>query len=315
MDKIQKALEKSWLERDRDQAAQRREGSAPARPSPPVNGVPATRQGSAPSPTVQQPVRTGPTRSPMPVPAADETDQIADISYTQTRVNPITPKGLEKRRLIAGLPQHAYADTFRILRTRVLQRMEQNGYRTIGVLSSVGQEGKSLVASNLAISLANILTRTVLLVDLDLRAPSIHTYFGVSPEPGLMGYLREGRALSDCLVNPGIDRLVLLPNGRPAINSAELLTMPRMTGLAKELRETYRDRVIIYDLAPLLHTDDALAFMHHIDCCLMVASEGRTTENELKQAVSLLKGHKLIGTVMNRSTETAKHVKKSRATR
>ncbi|KAA5606508.1 CpsD/CapB family tyrosine-protein kinase [Roseospira marina] len=282
MEKIQKALEKSLLSR----------GQQP----PSVRPVPV-----AP-------------RRPADRPAIADTESSA-IAYTRTRVAPVSDKEMEKRRLVAGLSTHDQSDTFRILRTRVLNRMEEKGYRTLGIVSSVGQEGKSLVASNLALSLASILTKTVLLVDLDLRAPSVHTYFGIDPEPGLLGYLRDGRALSSCLVNPGINRLVLLPNGRPVRSSAELLTMPRMLGLSKELRETYADRIIIYDLPPLLHTDDALAFMQHIDCFLLVTSEGHTKEHELKQAVSLMKGYPLIGTVMNRSSETSKHVKKSRMTR
>ncbi|WP_299439130.1 CpsD/CapB family tyrosine-protein kinase [uncultured Rhodospira sp.] len=292
MEKIQKALQKSLSSEE----ARARSGGLPSWP----------QRTSTETPDPQVVPAGAPKRR-----AADP----AEISYTRTRVAPISEKVLEKRRLIAGLEDHALTDTFRILRTRVLNRMEERGYRTLGVVSSVGQEGKSLVASNLALSLANILTRTVLLVDLDLRAPSVHSYFGIDPEPGLLGYLREGRELSACLVNPGIDRLVLLPNGRPVRSSSELLTMPRMLGLSRELRETYKDRVIIYDLPPLLHTDDALAFLQYLDCCLLVTSEGHTKEHELKQAVTLLKGYPLIGTVVNRSSESPKHVKKSRMTR
>ncbi|WP_119166847.1 nucleotide-binding protein [Algihabitans albus] len=270
MEKIQKALEKSLGSGQTDP-------SSPAKRPAGLNGTgrqPATGTGSL------------------------------DIAYTSTRVTPVHDQKLERHRLMAGIERHALSDTFRMLRTRVLNRMEASDYRTIGIASSVGQEGKTLVASNLAISLAKVLTRTVLLVDLDLRSPSVHTYFGVDPEPGLLGFLNNGLELSQCLVNPGIERLVLLPNGRPVHNSSEVITMPRMLQLSKELRDTYKDRIVIYDLPPVLLTDDALAFMKHIDCCLLVASEGRTKEDQVKKTISLLQGYPLIGSVLNRSSET-----------
>lgn len=271
MEKIQKALEKAL---GSDQA---REPSAARKPAL-VNGTAAR-------------------------PAPSGTGSL-DISYTATRVTPVHDQKLERQRLMAGIERHALSDTFRMLRTRVLNRMEASDYRTLGIASSVGQEGKTLVASNLAISLSKVLTRTVLLVDLDLRSPSVHEYFGVDPEPGLLGFLKDGLELSQCLVNPGIERLVLLPNGRPMHNSSELITMPRMLQLSKELRDTYKDRIVIYDLPPVLLTDDALAFMKHIDCCLLVAAEGRTKEDQVKKTVSLLQGYPLIGSVLNRSSET-----------
>lgn len=292
MEKIQKALEKSLLARE-SQAGRDETQSRPRRPKDGANDGSGNGYGAR-----QQK-------------GADPTE----ISYTRTRISNVSHRSFEKRRLVAALEDHDLSDTFRILRTRVLRRMEKAGYRSLGILSSVGQEGKSLVASNLAVSLARLMTRTVLLVDLDLRAPSVHAYFNVDPGAGLLGYLQDGVDLPACLVNPGIERLVLLPNGRPATKSSELLTMPRMLGLAKELRETYTDRIILYDLPPILHTDDALAFMQHIECFLLVVREGHTKERELKQAVTLLKGYPLVGTVMNRSTESPKTIRKSRMTR
>jgi capsular exopolysaccharide synthesis family protein len=225
------------------------------------------------------------------------------IEYTQTRVVHPPKRRLARSRLIAGNEDHMLADTFRILRTRVLNRMDTCGYRTLGIASAVGREGKTLIACNLAISMAKILTRSVLLVDLDMRSPSVHRYFGIDPRPGLEAYLRRNVELSQCLVNPGIERLVLLPTSRSVRNSSELITTPRMIDLARELRETYPDRLIVYDLPPVLRTDDALAFMKYVDCALLVATEGRTREDDLQKLVGLMDDYPVIGSVLNRSSE------------
>jgi Mrp family chromosome partitioning ATPase len=304
MEKIQKALEKSF--RDQNREAER---GAPASggdtvPFARVNG--ARANGEAPQPG--RPANRGYTNGH----GADEPTQPLQVEYTQTRVIAPPKRRLLRRRLIAGQEEHQLSDTFRILRTRVLNRMEANGYQTLGIASAVGREGKTLIASNLAISMARVLTRTVLLVDLDMRSPSVHKYFGVDPRPGLETYLRKDIPLSECLINPGIDRLVLLPTGKPVRNSSELITGPKMTRLARELRETYPDRLIVYDLPPVLQTDDALAFLKYVDCGLLVASEGHTRESDLERVTGLLEDYPLIGTVFNRSSEQPKRYYGSR---
>jgi capsular exopolysaccharide synthesis family protein len=214
-----------------------------------------------------------------------------------------SPDTLAANRLVAAMPEHELNDTFRVLRTRVVQRLEDNGYSTLMVVSPNAGEGKSVLAANLAISLAKLSARSVLLVDTDLRRPSVHTLFGVNGSPGLADYLNESAALEDCLVRPGIDRLVLLPAGEPNRASSELLAMPRMQGLATELKARYPDRIVIYDAPPLLATDDAITFSEYVDCSLVVAAEGQTPVADIEQTLSLLEHLPLLGTVLNKSSE------------
>lgn len=220
-----------------------------------------------------------------------------------TRVIETSPLALRENRIVAGLRNDPTADIFRMLRTQVLRCLAKEKHSTLAVCSAHPGEGKTLVAVNLAISLAMDAKHTVLLVDLDLRKPGVHTYFGIEPELGLTDYMRGQAALSDCLINTGYDSLVILPTLMPVDYSSEFLSSPRVDSLAQELKDRYPDRIVIYDLAPLLLTDDYLVFMQNVDACLLVIEEGATKKDDIERAVELLKDSNLIGTVLNKSAQ------------
>ena len=119
--------------------------------------------------------------------------------------------------------------------------------------------------------------------------------------PGITDYLLNDASLTECLVNPGIERLVLLPAGQPVQNSSEVLGSPKMLNLAKELKMRYPDRLVVYDLPPLLAGDDALVFSPHLDGCILVVEERKTRAQEVHRALDLLIDAKLIGTILNKS--------------
>lgn len=265
MEKIQKALEKARQQRGEVL------GTAPPRPRERTNGRPTSRDPNAP------------------------------IAYRETRVAKTETRVLRENRVIAGAPQEHMADAFRILRTQVLQRMSAQKHSTLAITSPNPEEGKSLTAVNLAISLAMDVNHTVLLVDLDLRRPSIHHFFGLKPELSLTDYLRDEAPLSDCLINPGIERLVVLPADQRVGNSSELLSSPEMVALARELKTRYPDRLVIYDLPPLLVTDDSLVFLQYVDACLLVVEENVTNKDDISKSLELLSGCNVLGTVLNKS--------------
>jgi len=227
----------------------------------------------------------------------------ADSDGSTTRFMPVLASKLKANRIIAGLVREPKADLYRMLRAQVLQRLAVSGGTTIGVCSPNSDEGKTLTAANLAVSLAMDANYTVLLVDLDLRKPSIAQRFGLQVQTGLSDYLFGQIPLSDCLVNPGIERLVLLPGGCAMHNSSEALTSPQMVGLARELKARYPDRIVIYDLPPLLASDDALVFLPQVDATLLVVREGLTRAGEIQRSIDLLEGRNLLGTVLNGSAE------------
>jgi Mrp family chromosome partitioning ATPase len=104
------------------------------------------------------------------------------------------------------------------------------------------------------------------------------------------------------LINPDIDRLVILPAGKEMINSTEMLRSPKMIRLVTELKNRYPSRIVIFDLPPLLSQADTLGFSPYVDCVLLVVDEGHTKTDELKRAATLLKNTNVLGTVLNKAS-------------
>jgi protein-tyrosine kinase len=228
---------------------------------------------------------------------------IADIVYQQTQVINVDGQTLLNNRVIAAVDDDPRADVFRILRTKVLQRMRSENTNVLAITSPTGGVGKSLVAVNLAVSIALDTNYSVLLVDMDLRRPSVHKYFGLTPNFGLSSYCIDNKPIAELLINPGIKSLVILPVGKPTRRSSELLSTAKMLDFAAELKIRYPNRMVIIDLPPLLVTDDALAFMPNVDACMLVAAEGKTTTDELERSLQLIDDKKYLGTILNKSAE------------
>lgn len=225
------------------------------------------------------------------------------ITFSETRTLRLSPEDIDKNRLVAVAEGGTMADAYRILRTRVLQRMRANGWRSLAVTSMTEHNGKTLTAVNLAISMAKEVNHTVLLVDLDLRRPSVGRCFSSVPAPGISDYLLRATPLSEVLFTPGIDRLVVLPGNEPLANSSEMLSSPAMTNLIQELKTRYDSRYIVFDMPTLMATDDVLTFLPQTDAVLLVVEEGNTLRQELARAPELLHGSNLIGTVLNKSAD------------
>jgi capsular exopolysaccharide synthesis family protein len=209
---------------------------------------------------------------------------INDISYTRTKVLPINNKALEDKRIIAGMYHHPQSAVFRMLRTQVLRKMRENNFQTLAISSPTASEGKSLVACNLAVAIAMELNQTVLLVDMDLRNPSLTDYFSLEEQVGLKNYLEKDLSLEDVLINPGIERLVILPGQGRAEDSAELISSPKMAELVDELKHKYESRMIIFDVPPVLQTDDVILASDYFDATLLVLEDGKNKEVEIKKS-------------------------------
>lgn len=207
---------------------------------------------------------------------------------------------VDKHIVCVSDPFSSISEQFKKLKARVLTQMSKQAFQnTIMVTSPDVGEGKSIVAINLAVALSNELDHTVLLVDVDLRKPSIHKYFGLEPECGLSDYLTDKVNLADVLIKTGIGKLVILPAGNIPDNSAELLSSEKMKMLVRELKHRYKDRYVIFDSTPLLVTADPLLLGVHMDGIVFVIQEGRTTRQSAMQAISLMKGWNILGVVFN----------------
>ena len=223
------------------------------------------------------------------------------IEYTKTRSVALHVKELREKRIIVD-QQNVIADSLKLLRTQILQRLNEKKWNTLAVTSSRAGEGVTLSAINLALSLASEIDYTVLLVDANLRSPGVQHYFNFEAEKGLSDYLCGEASLSEILVHPeGIQRFVLLPAGHSIRNSSEMLSSPKMSRLVKELKERYPSRIVLFDLPPLLESSDALAFMPNADAALIVVEEGKTKDWDLRRVFELMSGNDVIGTILNKT--------------
>jgi Mrp family chromosome partitioning ATPase len=196
------------------------------------------------------------------------------------------------------------SDRYRVLRTRVVQLMKPNGWRTLGVTSPGARAGKTLTSINLALSLARDSAHDVILVDADLRKSSLGRDLGVPVEHGMLDYLtQDDLALEEVLVSiADIPNLWLLPGQRSTgTDVPELLTSRRMVELLDRLREWSASTIVVVDLPPIFVGDDVIALAPHLDCFLLLVDETATKSDELAEAAQMLAGHNLLGTVLNRS--------------
>jgi protein-tyrosine kinase len=239
-----------------------------------------------------------PRESTAPIEAAQDTLRLL------TRITEVDPAHLERERILLPGARGNHGGAYKMLRTQVLRRMEKIGANSLAIVGTAPGSGKTLTAINLAIAIAAEIDRTALLVDLDLRSPSIHQRFGITPTVGIEDCLRDDRPLKDAMLRlVGYERLVLLPARQRCEDSSELLSMTRTQELVAEMRLRYKDRVIIFDLPPVLRADDALAFAKHVQAALVVVGDGKTQRSDLTRTLELLRDLPIIGTVLNGSRE------------
>ena len=221
-----------------------------------------------------------------------------------SRTLEIDPLHLESERILPPGAAGPHAGPYKMLRTQVLRRLEKAGANSLAVVGTTADTGKTLTAINLAIAIAADPERTALLVDLDLRKPSIHRRFGIEPTTGIDDCLRRGRPVREAMVRVGgYERLVVVPARERCEDSSELLSIRRMQELTQELRARYPDRVLVFDLPPVLQADDALAFVKQVETVLIVVGEGRTRRDDLLRTLDLLRDATIIGTVLNGTRE------------
>jgi protein-tyrosine kinase len=223
----------------------------------------------------------------------------APVTYQQTLRVPLNREALARNLIVTHQVNHEVTDVFRSLRAQVLRRMARHGNMTLGITSVGAGEGKTTLALNLAIAISMDVNQTVLLVDADLRSPGIARALGINVTNGLEDVLAGRASVEECLINPGLERLCILPAHESIDNSAELLSSPQMQQLVAELKGRYLDRLVIFDLPPLLTVGDTLGFLPLIDSTLLVVRDGTVQEADLRRMTNLLREHNLIGTVLN----------------
>jgi protein-tyrosine kinase len=214
---------------------------------------------------------------------------------------------LQAARIITEHTRNPAEPAYRMVRTRIMRKMRSNDWRVLGISSLGPGEGKTYTAVNLAISIAAEVDQEAVLIDMDLRRPSVYKYLGVDPGSfrGLTEYLEgDGEDLESFFVCPGIDRLGCLLTSVPLDRPSDLLGSPRGREFFAQLRERLpRETVIVVDLPPLLAADDALAVAPMLDGLLFVVAEGQTKRDDVNEARELLAEFNLVGTLLNKSVE------------
>jgi len=183
-------------------------------------------------------------------------------------------------------PQSQMAESYRALRTSLLLSNLGAPPKVIMVTSARPQEGKTTTSINTAIVLAQKGTR-VLLMDADLRRPSIHKTLGMGPRSGLSNVLTGSATLQQTIVtSPILPNLFIMPAGTPPPNPAELLASSNMRDLLAELRGLY-DHIVI-DTPPTLSVTDAVVLSPRADATILVIRSGQTTKQALRRARDIL---------------------------
>ena len=212
---------------------------------------------------------------------------------------------LRERRIISPADSQSAGHAYRMLRTQVLQRARSNSLNTIGIVSAVNGEGKTLTAINLALSLAAEPNQTVMLVDLDLRRPAVGGTLGLNVERGLETWFEDDQPIKSFSYGiEGVERLFVLPTLRPLAGSSELLANVGTRRLMNELKARDPGRLLIVDLPPVLLSDDALVVAPLLDAVVLVVNERRTRREDVVRAIELLGNTRIVGTVLNRSSES-----------
>ena len=210
----------------------------------------------------------------------------------------------ESRRLVAANDYNLpITEEYRKLKSIVIQMTAKNpGQNLLLVSSSIGGEGKSVTALNLAISLAQEHDREVLIIDADLRKPSIARYLGLTQKKGLAECLKEGLDVNEALIRTGLGNLSFLPAGASDNNPVELYSSQKMSALLAAMKERFSNGFVIVDCSPVLPFTEARILANLVDGVIYVVKEGGTSLANIEEGLNALFEATVIGLVYNKAT-------------
>jgi len=193
---------------------------------------------------------------------------------------------------------------YRLLRSRLQNRLKRNNWFSLAIASPSQADGKSISATNLAISIAREKQKSVYLLDLDMRNPSVCRFLGIRDIRPLSDFLLGHARAEDVLVQTSFPNFIVAGTLGPAEGASELLAGPRLNELLSHIRLRSPDACVLLDLPPVNVTDEALLVGPRIDAFLIVVSEGKTERVQLAQTLSTLSEFTIAGVVVNRSSES-----------
>lgn len=297
------------------EAERRRDKAEQARPKPVAEPEPEAAEPD-PVPTPKAKPKKAPSKPlvlaspPAPAiatPKAPDPEQV----WTQLDRFDLDPQRLNARHVITALRQDPAHTRFDILRTRMLQALAENGWKRVAITSPTKDCGKTFTAANLAISLSRQEQCRTILLDLDMRSPSLHKIFGVT-DPGAMGDLLRGDILPERhlqgfapnTISAG-SHVAIGFNGMVEPYAAELLQDQSTADVLKEIEELFDPTVMLFDLPPALLNDDVIAMRPHFDALLIVAGGGITRANDIKETERRVGDSvPLLGIVLNKAEQS-----------
>lgn len=216
----------------------------------------------------------------------------------------VDPGRVEPRLVTITHPHANYCEEYRSLRTHILHKSQKRKLQSIVVSSVSPSEGKSVTALNLAWMLAQTDGIKALIIDSDLRMPSLTDYLGIETEKGLSEILTKNASLADSIIKLEPAGLHLLPGGEARSDVAELISGPKFKEILRQAREMFD--FIIIDAPPLGIFTDAAVLINHADGALLVVRANKTSYKDVDRVLESLPRDRMLGTVLNQSEEVLK---------
>jgi capsular exopolysaccharide synthesis family protein len=214
----------------------------------------------------------------------------------------IEPERVNPHLVAITQPNTPYCEEYRSLRTEVLHRSQKQKLQSI-VIASVGHsEGKSITALNLSWLLAQTSDVSALIIDCDLRMPSLTDYLGIEADTGLSEVLEGTSSLTDSIIRLEPSGLHLLPGGRARTDVSELISGAKFKEILRQAYELF-DYIII-DAPPLRIFTDAAVLINQADGALLVVCANQTKYKDIERTLEMLPRQKMLGAVLNQSEDT-----------
>lgn len=231
----------------------------------------------------------------------DPKDRTEDDIMLNNQLDIKNIEDLDKHLVAVWKEDSLVAEQYRILRTYILKAAKKNSSKVFLVSSAVHGEGKTLTATNLAISIARGLDESVILMDADLRKPNVSSMFGLKKETrGLAEYLTQGGDFVNYINKTSVHKLSLIPSGLPPHNPSELIHSKHMVNLIKQLKQRFDNQIVIIDSPPLIPVTDSIILSSLADAVIIVIKASETQREIVNEAIDKIGNkEKILGLILN----------------